>query len=352
MTSRERVLLALRHREADRVPILDVPWPESETRWHREGMPAAVSAHDYFGYEIATFGANLSFQFPKVVIKEDDTHVVYTNDFGLTCQEFKDHESVPEQIDFRIRSREDWEEHKPRLAWNDARVDWPVLRRDYQEARRKDSYTRFIAGFGFDLVRRVIGAERLLLALVEEPSWIKDVYDTIAEQIIHACEEMMDRGCDFDGAYLWNDQAYKNGTFFSPAAYRALEFPAQKRMCDFFHARGMLVTLHTDGDVRRFIPFFVEAGFDCLQPLEVKAGMDLVELKKQYGDRLCLMGGIDTRAMADPDPSVIEREIRTKLSAAKVGGGYIYHSDHSVPDNVSFQQYERVIELVHRYGAY
>jgi hypothetical protein len=51
-------------------------------------------------------------------------------------------------------------------------------------------------------------------------------------------------------------------------------------------------------------------------------------------------------------PAVIEEEIKTKVTVAKKNGGYIYHSDHSVPDNVSFQQYQRVIELVRKYGAY
>jgi uroporphyrinogen decarboxylase len=74
------------------------------------------------------------------------------------------------------------------------------------------------------------------------------------------------------------------------------------------------------------------------------------ELKQQYGDRLAFMGNIDTRKMAHPDPAVIEEEIRTKLESAKVGGGYIYHSDHSVPPTVSFEQYCRVLELVRQYG--
>jgi len=97
---------------------------------------------------------------------------------------------------------------------------------------------------------------------------------------------------------------------------------------------------------------FVLAGFTCLDPLEVKAGMNLIDLKKNFGDKLAFMGGIDVRAMADANPAVIEEEIRTKITVAKQGGGYIFHSDHSVPDNVSFQQYQRVIELVREYGSY
>jgi uroporphyrinogen decarboxylase len=99
------------------------------------------------------------------------------------------------------------------------------------------------------------------------------------------------------------------------------------------------------------MPRFLEDGLDCLQPLEVKASMDLLNLKREYGQRLAFMGGIDVRAMADPDPKVIEKEIKAKISVAKEGGGYIYHSDHSVPNNVSFDQYRRVMELVQKYGA-
>ena len=63
------------------------------------------------------------------------------------------------------------------------------------------------------------------------------------------------------------------------------------------------------------------------------------------------MGGIDVRKMSAQDPSLIEKEIRAKIPAASRGGGYIYHSDHSVPDDVSLAQYKRVIELVHHYGS-
>ena len=80
--------------------------------------------------------------------------------------------------------------------------------------------------------------------------------------------------------------------------------------------------------------------------------MDVRELKREYGKELVFMGGIDVNAMAYPDPRAIEKEIKTKFEVAKDGGGYIYHSDHSIPDNVSFQQYKRVIKLVYKYGIY
>ncbi len=112
----------------------------------------------------------------------------------------------------------------------------------------------------------------------------------------------------------------------------------------------MHVILHSCGRVKDLIPYFIEEGIDCLQPLEVKAGMDLIELKERYGDKICFMGGIDVRLMALNDWKPVEKEIKEKFGVAKEGGGYIYHSDHSIPKNVSFRQYKRVIELVKEYG--
>jgi uroporphyrinogen decarboxylase len=114
----------------------------------------------------------------------------------------------------------------------------------------------------------------------------------------------------------------------------------------------MQVILHSCGYVKPLIPHLLDAGLDCLQPLEVKAGMDLLELKREFGKDLAFMGGIDVRTFNDPDPQALEQEIATKISAAKVGGGYIYHSDHSIPNNISFPQYCRAIDLVKKYGGY
>ena len=353
MNSRDRFLAAMNHEPADRIPIDDTPWQTTIARWHLEGLPEGVSPRQHFGYERAGQGADLSFQLPVETLEEADTYKIVKDAWGATTRVFKGKESVPELLEFPITDRRAWEENKPRLAWNKSRVSWEAGLAGNRSLREKgDSFLLYSAGFGYDRVQRFAGAPRVLMAMLEDPDWVKDMMDTIADLIITAAEEMLAYGFRFDGAFIWNDQAYRNGPFFSPAVYREMEFPCQKRMCDFFHSKGMPVVMHTDGDVRKFIPMFIEAGVDCLQPVEVKAGMDLIDLKAQYGDKLAFMGGIDVRAMADPDPKVIEREISTKIPVAKKGGGYIYHSDHSVPDNVSFQQYEHVMALVAQHGAF
>jgi uroporphyrinogen decarboxylase len=352
MTSRDRFRLALSHQEPDRVPVCDTTWPTTVERWHREGLPADASPFDYFGYEWVGMGADISFQLPEQTIEETEEYRIVKDSFGATTRVFKGRESVPELIAFPVTSLERWEEHRPLLAWNDTRVDWEGGLAHNRAMRDRGYFVTSHTGFGYDRIQRFCGAPLTLMAMHDNPAWVLDMMETIADTVITSVAEMIAHGFEFDGAFIWNDIGYKNGPFFSPEAYLRFEFPSQKRMCDFFHSHDMPVILHTDGDIRKLIPHLIEAGIDCLQPIESKAGMDLVELKADWGDRMAFMGGINVMAMADPDPRVIEREVSTKLPAAKRGGGYIYHSDHSVPDNVSFAQYRGVRERGGEYGGY
>jgi len=352
MTNRERVLAALNLQEADRVAIHDGPWTTTIRRWHKEGLPEEVRLAQYFDYAMRGVGADLGFRLPTEVLEETDEYTIVRNANGTVNKSWKDAVSTPGQTDFLIKSRADWEEHKHRLEWSSDRVNWQKVREVEQRARQQGEWFYFCAVFGYDRIQGVVGSERLLMAMAEDPDWIEDVFMTYAQTVVAAAEEMIGAGIEFDGAFVYDDMGYRNAALFSPAMFRRFEFPCHKLVYDFFHSQGLKVILHSCGRVSELIPGLLEAGLDCLQPLEVKAGMDVVELKKKYGDRLAFMGGIDVRCMADPDPSAIEEEIATKLPVAKQGGGYIYHSDHSVPDNVSFEQYQRTIELVHQYGTY
>ena len=352
LASRERVLMALKHKEADRIPIHDSPWGATVDRWRSEGLPSGVSPADYFGYELAGFSADTTPQLPVEVIREDEEYIVEKDSYGGVRRNHRDRSTTPEIIDYPCKSRADWEKLKPRLQPSDWRVDWVSAFNNYHYQRSLGRFITYNAAVGYDKIQNYVATTRLLKAVIMEPDWVVDMYWTDAKLAMEMCERMMRAGLKFDGAFLFCDLGYKNGLLFSPKHYEQQLHPVFKELCRFFHSRDMPVLLHSCGRVKDLIPFFIEEGIDCLQPLEVKAGMDLVELKERYGDKLCFMGGIDVRLMALDDPAPLEEEIKRKISFAKQGGGYIYHSDHSIPKNVSFANYRRVIELVKKYGAY
>ncbi len=352
MNSAERFLLAIDHKEPDRVPIHDSPWAATTARWHQEGLPEGVSAFEYFGFEMVQIRPDISARFPVEVVEQDAEYVIERTSYGSLRRQHHDRSTTPEILDWPIRSREDWERLKPRLLPDRDRVDWPQVRARCARAECEGKFVVYDAHVGYAHYQEYVKSDELLMLLATEPEWVKEMFQVQAELVIGNAQILLEEGIRFHAARISCDLGYRNGTFFSPEMYRRLQYPYDKQVFRFFRDRGMPVILHSDGQVKALVPQFLEAGLSCLNPIETKAGMDLIELKREYGRDLAFFGGIDVRAMADPDPRVIEDEIKRKFEVAMVGGGYIYHSDHSVPNNVSFQQYCRVIELVRKYGTY
>ncbi len=352
MTSQERVKCALRHEEPDRVPIYDSHWGATVNRWKKEGLPDSIPVQEYFSYELVLIGFDSTPRFPVKNLEKTDKFIIQTTSTGAINKNFRDYSTTPELIERPIKSKKDWPPIKERLYPDYTRVDWVSTSRTYQIAKSEDKFITCSGALGYDALQGYIRSDQLLMAMVTDPDWVKDMILTLANLWMKMMEMMLEKGFEFDGAFFFNDMGYRNGLLFSPKTYRKTHKEADEMVYSFCHKHNMPVILHSCGRVKEIIPDLIEVGLDCLQPLEVKAGMDVRELKEKYGDRLSFMGGIDVRAMANPDPKVIEEEIRSKFKIAKKGGGYIYHSDHSIPNNVSFKQYKRVIELVKKYGEY
>src|SRR4030042_2422611 len=96
---------------------------------------------------------------------------------------------------------------------------------------------------------------------------------------------------------------------------------------------------------------YIEIGVDAYNPLEAKAGMDVVELRRKYGHRMAFCGNSDVQVWETGDRREIRRQVLRKLNAAK-GGGFIFQSDHSVPSSVSGRTYDYIVRLVREHGVY
>lgn len=366
--SRERIRRTLHHERPDRIAIQDSLWRSTIERWKKEGLPdfsTEPEVEDYLGFEMTRFCPDLGPQFPREILERNQEYVVEKNSFGEIVRNRRDYSTTPQIIESPVKSPKDWKWFKKRLGPNKSRAiswrgmtvkkeasGWQDEFQRFRRAYRERKFILYCASIGYGAIERYVGSERLLMAVATQPEWTKEMYIAQAELVIGMFDLMQEEGFEFDGAFLSDDLGYRNGPLFSPRHYKEQLFPADKMICGYFNKKDIPVILHSDGDVRPLIPYFIKAGFSCLQPLEVKSGMDVRDLKRTYGKELALMGGIDARAMAHPDPKVIEQEIRTKFEVAKDGGGYIYHSDHSIPHSVSFQRYNRLIGLVHKYGEY
>lgn len=124
----------------------------------------------------------------------------------------------------------------------------------------------------------------------------------------------------------------------SPDMYMEIIYPGHKRLFEYAHSMGCKVIVHSCGYVAPLVPGLIQAGMDCLQAMEVKAGMHLPTLFKQYGDRIAFYGGVDVRALISNDKKAIDAEMDAKiLPVLQGGGGYVLHSDHSEPPEIEHE---------------
>ncbi len=142
----------------------------------------------------------------------------------------------------------------------------------------------------------------------------------------------------FDFIFFWEDMSFKNGPLISPAMVREFMLPYYRELIGPLKAlTGCRVLLDSDGDVRKLIPLFLEAGVDGMLPFEVAAGMDIREIRREYPEMI-ICGGIDKREIAK-GRNAIDRELGEKLPFLFERGRYLPGMDHHVPPEVSWKDF-------------
>ncbi len=350
MTTRERMICMYEHREADSVPVTDLPWGATVERWRKEGMPTGVGVEEFFGLDkFASIHADNSPRYPAKILEETPEFVTRTTGWGQTIKNWKTHGGVPEFLDCKICTPDAWKEAKARMTPSRDRIDWDKLATSYPKWREDGRWISAGFWFGFDITHSwITGTETLLMAMLTEPEWVMDMFNHQLELDITLFEMVWDAGYTFDAIRWPDDMGYKQNQFFSVDTYRQLLKPFHKRAIEWAHSKGIKAELHSCGDIRPLVPELVGMGLDCLNPLEVKAGMDPLALKAEYGDRLVLHGGLN--ALLYQEPEKLWDEMRRIIPVLKQNGGCVISSDHSVPDSVSLEQFREFVKLARELG--
>lgn len=341
MTKKERWANALARRPVDQVPSSESFWGETLQKWKKEGhLKEGEDLTEHFDMDLRGGGwlnSTVAVGFEPVTIEETDETILQLDGNGAKLRRHKLHASTPEHVDFRVKDRATWEEHaKPLLTGLDRRR---IPFEGYREARKRAAANgEFFAWVGvapFEQMHPLCGHEYMLMGMALDPEWVKDMVMTYAELTLRHQEVLFAEEGLPDGMYFYEDMGLKLRPFMSPAMYREIIQPGHKKLFDYAHARGLKVMVHSCGYVEPLVPGLIEAGMDCLQAMEVKAGMDLPTLFRRFGDRIAFFGGLDVRALIANDRARIDAEIEAKmLPVLRGGGGYILHSDHSIPPEV------------------
>lgn len=357
LTSHERISNILHRKPVDRIGVYEHFWGDTRKKWAEQGhMAPDESYEDHFGHDL-----QMSWAFncvadidkvPEIVEETEETRLVRDGN-GALLRQHKLHNTTPEHVDFLVQDRAAWEEHiKPLLTPDRRRINFAGYREAKRAAARKN---RFFCWGGlnvFEMMHPVCGHEYMLLGMAMDPDWVRDMVDTYARLVVGLMEILFAEEGAPDGIFFYEDMGFKQRPFMSLDMYREIVQPGHLATVGFARERGLPVILHSCGYVAPLLPGLLEAGIDCLQVIEVKAGMDLLQLYRDYGDRLSFMGGMDVRALYSNDKNIIEQELTSKIPEVKGRYGYVLHSDHSIPDTVDYESYRFFVERGLSLGQY
>ena len=197
----------------------------------------------------------------------------------------------------------------------------------------------------------LMGYEMFCSKLYDEPELVWRMFATVGELWL-ALYEQVAALPRVSALWLADDIAYGQGLMFSPHIMRQHLFPWYRRIGEVAARYDMPFLFHSDGDLRPIIDDLIACGFNALQPVEPK-GMDIAELKRDYGDRLCLVGNIDlgsTLTLGTPDD--VRAEVRERIRVVAPGGGYCVGSSNTVTNYVPLMNFMAMLEATFEYGRY
>jgi uroporphyrinogen decarboxylase len=194
-------------------------------------------------------------------------------------------------------------------------------------------------------------AEHFLIGLIKAPELIHRYLDARLRTTLMLLEAMLERG--IDGAHGGYDWASAQGPMFSPQHFGEFVFPRLRKITDLCHRYGVPYVKHTDGNIDLLLDGMIEAGVDAFQAIEPRAGMDIAQLKRDYGDRLTLIGNVDcSTVLVDGPVEAVRAETRQVIRSAAPGGGFLLSTSNSVHPGVEPAYYLAMLETARQVGSY
>lgn len=327
MNSKQRVAAALKREPVDRVPVFMWFHPDTAVRLGKllEIPPGLVG--DAMGNDVHQTWVNNNFAMEGITHEHDgESHVDH---WGITWVRGYGFNQIG-RYPLAEATREEV------LAYNFPTGHIPeyVDRMSaFMDSRAEYFLGCDISPCAFEMYWRLRGMQSALIDFVDDPELARTMLNRCMDFSIQLGELACER-YPLDWLWTGDDVASQSGMMFSPRTWRQLIKPGLERVFAVGKSRGLWVAYHCCGALRPIIPDLVEIGLDVLNPVQGNCpGMDPLELKREFGDRLAFMGGVDTQGLL-PNGSVadVRRATAALLEGMTAGGGgYILAASHTIP---------------------
>ncbi len=355
MTVRERFRRQMHFQSIDK----GIHWEfgylgETIERWHNEGLPKYLERGEGDFSVEEFFGVDKKFIIPvncgplppftgevKILKEEKGKRIEELPDGTIQEVQTEGIRTIPHYIKMPISNRDDWKRFKERLnPETPERISFDIKR--LNEKLRHYPYPVGVnLGSYFGTPRNWVGFEQISLMVYDQPDLVEDIIETLTVLYETTLSKVLSE-IEVDFAAGWEDICFRNGPMISPDMFRKIVAPRLKRVTTLLRQHGVdVIWTDCDGNITKLVPVWLECGVNCMFPLEVHAGSDPVELRKEYGHNILLRGGIAKYQLA-----LGKKEILNELKRVEKvfeDGGYIPHGDHRIPEDVPYENYRYYI---------
>ncbi len=277
------------------------------------------------------------------VLEETDTYIIRRDSLGRTMKLIKEVASIPLPLDYPVKDWDTWRAVKPLYEFSEARFHegWE------DRARAARAEGRLIcAGIpgGYDLPRQLMGDELACLSFYTQPDLIADILSTAAETSYQVLDRVSER-VTIDVLSVHEDLAGNAGPLVGPKQIEAHLAPYYRRVWDMLHDRGTrLFQQDSDGDLSSVLDCFVaRGGINSSIPIQPAAGMDPVALRRRFGRRLAMMGGLDKYALLGTKDDILA-ELERKLLPLRDEPGLVFGLDHRIVPGTPLENYRYYVD--------
>jgi len=360
MNGRERIMTALDRREPDRAPVWEMAYNEPSIRGigrhfvDADKLPPDKMVLDMDGIEkMKLIGTLLALV--RGLDLEGVTAVLLAPRTRIDADHMRDAQGVvyhlsdfgePYPVDGPIRDASDLRGfvlRRPEAG------DFLML--DVLHGAFPDRAVALHMPGPFKLSWTLRGAmEKLLMDYIIDPGLARDLARITTDVALETLAEGVKRGADF--LILEGDLAHNPGSIMSPRHYREFIMPYHAEICAAAHARGVKICKHSDGNLWPLVPDLLAAGFDGIHPIQPQC-MDIGAVKREFGDRACILGNIDCSfLLVFGNPAEVRQSVRETIAAAAPGGGYILSSSNSIHPGVKPENYLAMVAAAREFGSY
>ncbi|MHB1415753.1 MAG: uroporphyrinogen decarboxylase family protein, partial [Chloroflexota bacterium] len=376
MTSRERVLTALRHEEADRVPIdlgarhsihvfayralkehLGLAGGEEVIRSYlnhtAEPDPRLI---EMFGGDVLGFQPKSEANYTFVMDRETNS---YVDEWGIRYRMppdglYYDPSKFPLAGAETVAELERYPFPDPVDPNRMAGVT-EAIQAAHKANEKAILFNAPTVGIWF-LAFYLRGLEQAMVDLVLQPEMTEALAERITDWYVAYWDRALAEVGDYvDVVQMEGDLGQQNGPFFSPKVFRGMFKPRLRRVVDAIKRRTRArVLLHACGSVYWAIPDLIDIGIDILNPVQVNAAdMDTARLKREFGREIVFWGGgCDTIVLQRGSPDEVEAEVERRIADLAPGGGFVFGSIHNIQANVPPENIVRMFESARKYGTY